>query len=237
MSAAAPPAALLDAACMPYQAAGRFPYHFARGKLRADPAYHAILEYGLLLGRRRLLDLGCGQGLLPSWLRAAEHCYSAGLWPSDWPAAPTGLSIRGIERMAREVNWARRALGTQAEITHGDIRVADFGAADAVVILDVLHYLPAEAHRQILLRVRGALPDAGLLLLRVGDAAAGLRFRFSRWFDTAVMLARGHPAARLHCRSVVQWRVLLAGCGFDSQALSMPQGTAFANTLLIARAR
>ena len=38
--------ALLDAACEPYRSAGRFAYHFARGKLRADPVYRAILELG-----------------------------------------------------------------------------------------------------------------------------------------------------------------------------------------------
>ena len=63
--------ALLDAACEPYRSAGRFAYHFARAKLRTDPVYRAILELGLLLGRARVLDLGCGQGLLAAWLRAA----------------------------------------------------------------------------------------------------------------------------------------------------------------------
>jgi 2-polyprenyl-3-methyl-5-hydroxy-6-metoxy-1,4-benzoquinol methylase len=69
-----PNTALLDAACEPYRNAGRFAYYFARGKLRGDPVYRAILESGLLLGRARVLDLGCGQGLLAAWLRAAERC-------------------------------------------------------------------------------------------------------------------------------------------------------------------
>src|SRR5580698_9496745 len=67
-------AALLDTACEPYRNAGRFAYYFARGKLRADPVYRSILELGLLLGRARVLDLGCGQGLLAAWLQAAERC-------------------------------------------------------------------------------------------------------------------------------------------------------------------
>src|ERR1700722_7241302 len=136
-----PNAALLDAASEPYRNAGRFAYYFARGKLRADPVYHAILELGLLLGRARVLDLGCGQGLLAAWLQAAERCYDGGRWPRAWPPAPQSLSTRGIELMPREVERARCALGAASQVSQADIRSAAFGAADAVVILDVLHYM------------------------------------------------------------------------------------------------
>ena len=93
-----PNAALLDAACEPYRNAGRFAYYFARGKLRADPVYRAILELGLLLGRARVLDLGCGQGLLAAWLRAAERCYERGSWPRAWPPAPQAPAVSRMHR-------------------------------------------------------------------------------------------------------------------------------------------
>jgi len=227
---------LLDAASEPYRNAGRFAYYFARGKLRADPVYRAILELGLLRGHTRVLDLGCGQGLLASWLRAAQHCYERGSWPWGWPPAPRSLSTRGIELMARDVERARRALGAACEISQADIRSASFGAVDAVVILDVLHYLNAQAQLEVLQRVRAALPPRGLLLLRVGDAGAGLRFRYGLWSDKLVMLMRGHSIVNQHCRSVAQWRELLKECGFDSEAKPMSQGTPFANVLLIAHA-
>jgi len=51
---------------------------------------------------------------------------------------------------------------------HGDIRDVDYGSADAVVILDVLHYLDYPAQERVLQRVRGALGPRGLLLLRPG---------------------------------------------------------------------
>lgn len=227
---------LLDAASEPYRNAGRFAYYFARGKLRADPVYRAILELGLLRGRSRVLDLGCGQGLLAAWLRAAEHCYERGTWPWGWPPAPRTLSTRGIELMARDVERARRALGSASEVSQADIRSASFGAVDAVVILDVLHYLDPQAQLEVLRRVRAALPTRGLLLLRVGDAGAGLRFRYGQWSDKLVMLLRGHFIVTQHCRSTIQWRMLLRECGFDSEAKPMSQGTPFANVLLIAHA-
>ena len=44
---------LVNSASKPYRACGRFAYHFARGKLRQDPVFAAILSRGLLSGRAR----------------------------------------------------------------------------------------------------------------------------------------------------------------------------------------
>ncbi len=233
---ATPYATLLAMACEPYRNSGLFAYHFARCKLRADPVFRAILELGLLRGRARVLDLGCGQGLLAAWLWAAERCYQHGSWPGAWPPAPRALSTRGIEMMGRDVERARCALGSAVEVSQADIRSAAFGAVDAVVILDVLHYMSAQAQLQVLRRVRAALPPQGLLLLRVGDAAGGLRFRYGQWSDKLIMLFRGHTIVAQHCRSVAQWRMVLRECGFDCEAKPMSQGTPFANVLLVAHA-
>ena len=96
--------------------------------------------------------------------------------------------------------------------------------------------LTPAAQLEVLQRVRAALPARGLLLLRIGDAGAGLRFRYGQLSDHAVMLLRGHSRVTQHCRSVAQWRALLRDCGFDSEARTMSRGTPFANVLLIAHA-
>ena len=237
MMTAAMPAGLLHAARAPYRSVGRFAYGFARGKIARDPAYRVILEHGLLQGRRRVLDLGCGLGLLAAVLLAAERCCREGGWPQGWPAAPRGLTIRGIELQPRTVERARRALGGAAQIIQGDIRDADFGSADAVVMLDVLHYIEPGAHRALLRRVHATLTPGGVLLLRVADAAGGLRFRAGLWWDRTVMLVRGHGWVHLHCRSVAEWRALLLECGFDCQVLAASEGTPFSNAMLCARPR
>jgi hypothetical protein len=228
--------ALIDLASKPYRNAGLFAYGFARGKLGGDPVFRAMLERGWLVERGHILDLGCGQGLLASWLRAAQFCYKNGAWPQDWPPAPNPRSTRGIELMLRDVQRARAALGPACDISQGDIRSTEFGTTDAVVILDVLHYMRKEEQLEVLKRVRAALPERGLLLLRVGDANGGLRFRYSQWVDKLVMLSRGHFSVATHCRSLAQWRELLLECGFEVQVTPMSEGTRFANVLLIGHA-
>jgi SAM-dependent methyltransferase len=227
--------ALVDAAAAPYRAAGRFAWHFARGKLGGDPAFAGLLERALIPDGERLLDLGCGQGLLASWLLAARAQFAAGSWPASWPAPPRLGKIAGIELMPRDVARARAALGDAADIVSGDIRSAEFGRADVVVILDVLHYIGIAEQDVVLHRARTALLPSGTLLLRVGDAGGGRGFRWSNWVDHAAMLVRGHGWVKLHCRRLPDWKAALGAMGFRVEAIPMSTGTPFANVLLVAR--
>jgi SAM-dependent methyltransferase len=228
---------IAEAAAQLYRPCGRFAVGFARGKLNRAPVFGNLLALGLLAGTRDVLDLGSGQGLLAALLLAAVRQFEAGRWPVGWPAPPTLAAVRGIELMASDVRRAQGALGAAARFELGDIRHCDYGRADAVVILDVLHYLPYEDQLQVLARVRDALSPRGRLLLRIGDAGAGGSFQFSRWVDHAVMLARGHAPSRLYCRPLAQWTRVLESLEFDVHARPMSEGTLFANVLLIGERR
>lgn len=229
--------ALIAAASAPYWKTDFFGYFKARGKLRGDPAFAAILSEGLLAGAERILDLGCGQGLLAAWLSAArrrmdERPYS---WPQQWPAPPRPISFRGIELHTRDVWRARVALGERAEFEVGDIANADFGSVDTIVILDVLHYLDKEAQLLVLDNARAALSSCGSLLLRVSDAGSGFRFTVGQCIDWTVMATRYRRRPTMYWRPVPEWQRLLSSMGFRSEALPMSAGTPFANTLLMAR--
>jgi SAM-dependent methyltransferase len=228
-------ASLVDAASDPYRAAGHFAWHFARGKLSRDPAFAAILRRGLLTDSARILDLGCGQGLLASWLLAAQASRLAGKWPADWPPPPAPAQLLGVEINPREVARARVALGERARVLHGDIRHVDYGSVDAIVILDVLHYTDHTSQEAVLERARGALAPRGVLLLRVGDAEGGLGFALSKLADRTVALIRRHSLQPLSCRPAREWRSLLTRLGFLTEALPMSQGTPFSNVLLVGK--
>jgi SAM-dependent methyltransferase len=225
-------AALVEAASAPYRAAGPFALRFARAKLAADPVFAMVLVQGLLGGCARILDLGCGQGLLAAWLLAAHEAAAAGRWPAGWPPAPQPESLTGVELDPREVRRARLALGARAQIVAGDIRDVDYPPADAIVMLDVLHYNDYAAQEAVLGRARRALAPRGRLLLRVGDAGSGPAFRLSAAIDRAVALVRRGPPARLWCRPAREWRSLLEGAGFASRAQPL-RGRTFSNVLLV----
>ena len=226
---------LVDAAAAPYRGSGRFAWHFARGKLGGDPVFAGLLQHGLIADQARILDIGCGQGLLAAWLRAACALYEQGRWPAHWPPPPRPRAMHGIELMARDVERAQRALGDAAQFTVGNMCTTAFGKADVVVILDVLHYVTIAQQNNVLQRVRAALAPQGTLILRVGDAAAGLPFKYSVWVDHVVTFVRGHRNARLYCRPLVEWRSALRELGFRVDTLPMNQGTPFANVLLVAK--
>lgn len=227
---------LLDAACLPYRAAGRFAWHFARGKLGMDPVFRHLLSRGLIPPGARVLDIGCGQGLLASLLLAAGRASpAAGDWPAAWPAPPQHVHITGIELMPRDVERARAALGSAAHFVCADMRSVPYPACEAVVILDVLHYVSHAEQDQLLARVHEALVPGGHLLLRVGDAGQPRGFAVSQWVDRVVTRIRGHRVPPTFGRPLAQWIDRLRALGFAVDARPMSQGTPFANVLLVAQ--
>jgi SAM-dependent methyltransferase len=227
------------AATEPYRGQDRsgFSWFFARGKLALDPAFRAVLERGYLSRRHRVVDIGCGQGLLASLLQACNELQAAGRWPAAWPESPDATAYTGIEVMPRDVARAERAVSALPLAPHfvcADMRDAALPACDAVVILDVLHYVDRDAQAALLQRVRDALAPRGRLLLRVGDVADRRRFAVSQWVDRIVAGVRGHRVAPTWCRTLAEWKQLLSGLGFTVRSVPMSHGTPFANVLLTA---
>ncbi len=226
---------LLDAATRPYGGAGHYARHFARGKLRHDPVYFSLLRRGLLPERGRLLDLGCGQGILLSLLKAAKEQYQAGRWPRDWPAPPLNLGLRGIELREDRVQVARRALGGSAQVEVRDLRDLDFPPCSVIVLLDVLLYLGEAEQGRVIAKAAAALEPGGLLLLREADAGAGFAFRVTQWGERFAGALRGEFGQQLHYHSAAHWLAELAGRRFAVSAEPMSEGTPFANVLFVAR--
>ena len=238
--------ALLEAARAPYKGSGRFAWHWARGKLGRDPVFRGMLERGDLPARARVIDIGCGQGLVASLLHACDQAHRGGQWPTAWACTPSARSYTGIELTQREIARgvpALAALPFASRLVCADMRDAALPACDLVVILDVLHYVDIAAQDALLLRVRDALRAGAAdsqtqqpprLLLRVGDAANRRAFVISQWVDRIVTTVRGYGAAPTWGRPLSDWVAQLQSLGFDAHSVPMSRGTPFANVLLVA---
>ena len=226
---------LIERASHPYLSAGSFAWHFSKGKMSGDPVFVSLLQHGLIPDALRLIDLGCGQGLLASWLLEARALYESGRWPQHWPPAPRLGSIWGLDLMGKNVERARAALGDRACFDTGDVCSTEFGQAGVVIMFDVLHYLDYDAQEDILRRVRAALPVGGTFITRIGDAAGGLPFHYSNWVDRTVIFLREYRRARLYCRTLQDWLDLLKRTGFDVKILPVNRGAPFCNVTLIAK--
>jgi cyclopropane fatty-acyl-phospholipid synthase-like methyltransferase len=229
---------LLSNACLPYQATGRANFGWARGKLKHDPMFMALLERQVLPDGATVVDLGCGRGLLAAWYLAAERMAQQGQWAAAFAPA-RGLKFRGVELMAREAACGNTALqplyGSRVDLAGGDMRTADLDGVDAIAALDVLHYIPTADQDQLLDRIRSALPPGGVFVTRVGDAQGGLRFRISQWVDRCISFVQGHRLSRMWCRPAAEWMLALQRRGFTVQACPMSAGTPFANVMLVCR--
>lgn len=159
---------------------------------------HSLAPLSLLAevlpARGRLIDIGCGEGML------------ANLTASRLP----GLRIEGIDKDESRIAAARRCAAPNAGFEHGDFLDAEMEAgAEAVVINDVLHHHPDERQKAILSKAADLLADGGVLVLKeVDDLDSGDRGWTSFW-DT-----RLYPDDILNFHDVETWRKLLSAHGF-----------------------
>ncbi len=134
---------------------------YVRGKLRADPAYRAVLTE---LRRRPqpVLDIGCGLGLLSFYLR--EHGFAEPILGVDLDGSKIG---RAAAIAAREYEGLRFSVCDAREVS------PDFSA---VVMLDVLHYLEDDSRRRLLEAIAAKASPGGLVLIRNATKDRSLRY-------------------------------------------------------------
>jgi len=144
-----------------------YPRLFARFKILLDPMFPRLADFVRPLWK--IIDVGCGYAVPAAWLLA--------IYPN--------LRFLACDPREERARVAARVLGKSGQVCPCralDLPLENEGA-DAVFLLDVLHYFSDSDLRELLGRIRSNLSVEGRLVIRVTIPGPGFRlFRFVEEF-------------------------------------------------------
>lgn len=179
---------------------GVFVWMFAWFKMRLDPMFRELPEIlDSMPEMRCALDIGCGYGVVACALL-------------EWRA---GLTIYGIDPDAARIAVAGSVFADRGSAFVGS--APDFerpempGRADAVFILDVIHFIPDAGLAMTLKRIHDRLKEGGELVLR---SIVPPDERGTIWCNLA-RLRRWILGGKAFHRPVERIRQLITEAGFE----------------------
>ena len=167
-----------------------YPRLFARFKILLDPMFPRLSDF--VKPGWKLLDVGCGFGVPAAWLLT--------LYPD--------LEFMACDPNAERARIAARVLGEKAKVLPvGALDLPlDHAQADAVLLLDVLHYLQDEDIVELLSRLRAALSEEGRLIIRV--TLPGNTFSLFRFVEESRLRFKGaNPSGGARRGSSRSWEM------------------------------
>ncbi len=213
---------LIEEVARPYLEAGFLHWEFVRSKLRRDPVYFGLVDRGLLPSSGRLVDVGCGRGILLGLLAQLHGPHA-------------GLELIGLDSSRRALRVARTGLPPEVSLTVADAATLHPPRSAAILLLDVLHYVPVEHQDLLLRRAAAALEPAGVLLVREADRSPTVGFWLTAAAERLRAVLRGRPHQRFAYRTLGELTATLQDLGLEVDSMPMDEGTPFRNTLLVGR--
>lgn len=193
----------------------------ARARLLRDPIYPFLILEGVLGAGGRVLDLGCGRGLVGVLVGLCS--------PAQEPR-----SYLGVDKSDRYVRAARQAVESFSGCTVLTVDLRDFDPpqADVVVINDVLRFLPFASQDALLRRLARVLPPGARVFVREHDASGGWRFASAALLETCRSFLPGRTRHGTHYRRAGDLRNALLAAGFNVQDRAMARAASPAWVLL-----
>lgn len=190
---------------------------YVASKLRWDPLTRLLASLPRDFGR--VLDAAAGRGQFGLFLHELGGT----------------TALRGFDADARKIALAQRAAGTDAAYQVADLLALE-GAADTLLLADVLHYLPIAEQDEVLRRA-AACVARGRILIRDLDAGHSQRSRSAatrafEWLAKVSGYNRGR--AERYYRPARELTAQLNGAGFSCEVLGASEGTPFGNVLIVA---
>jgi SAM-dependent methyltransferase len=183
-----------------------------RFKSRMDPVYRLVCER---LGRvGTVVDLGTGFAFLPALLALRGQADA----------------VVGIEWDEAKLSSARVACSRLPCVTlhSADARTFPLPPADAVCLVDLLHYYPVEEQRALLARAAAALRPGGRLVIRETGGREGGRTLLTRSLERLAMRFDWNRGPGLSFRDpgdlIADLSALGLDCSFESAGSSLHKG-------------
>ncbi len=177
----------------------------------------------------RMLDVGCGHGLLCSMLALG--------FPDRF--------VVGIDPDPKKIDWARRSVGKLGN-TRFDVmtveRLASLepGTYDTITVADVLYLLPTSDWPDFLAACRQLLKKGGRLLLKEAEDDGGWRTRKALLQEQVMvrLLGRTKGSGAVGFSKRETTRALLERAGFSvAETISLSQGSTTPHVLFVAECR
>lgn len=190
---------------------------FVQWKLRLDKIFELLAAENL--GSGTIVDLGCGYGI--------ALCFAA--------CDDKRRRLIGCDLDARRIAVARKALGTlNADLTAADVRQFELPTAELILILDVLHYLPAAEQTILLKRCCSALAPNGILIFRVPHREVGLRGTISMTLERLIFVGEGN-GFRPQMLSIAEYRSALQNANLQLEERHFQNRLPLSHVLFVAR--
>ncbi len=199
---------------------GRWLKGYVRGKLRTDPMYDAVFER-LRGSPLPILDIGCGVGILPFYLRQRGLCQP--MTGVDCDAGRIAVAQRIAAEHYRNLSFIHQDARTPIEFQ------------GQVAMLDVLHYLNDDDQRQLLNNISEGVAPGGAAVIRECRRDSSNRFKLTNVEEHIARALRWYKGRIISFPTAQTIAQPFRARGFREEILPMWGATPFNNYLFVFR--
>lgn len=183
---------------------------YSKFYLKIRPKLLNLDLYEKLLPSGRIVDVGCGYGVLANYLaKARPDC-----------------EVIGIDQDPERVKVARQ--GSCAKFMCFDARIWAIPPCNGITMTDFLHHLPLAEHEPTIRRAFNSLSPGGVLLISDVDATRAFGAWMGLMFDYVAYKAKSY------FRTPSDWERILRGAGFTVKTIKI-KSLLFAPIVFICR--
>jgi len=152
--------------------------------------------------KRRILDIGCGVGLLTNYLALTSE----------------DREVLGVDFSKKKIHFAKQTIGQRKNINFiaADVRDIDPVDYDVVVMTDFLHHVSFEEQERLLRNIFLKLKNSDRLILQDIDAG-----KLCRCFLIKALDKVSNPGKPLFYRNKDSWQNFLQQLGFNIKVFSI----------------